>query len=81
MRNISMTDVQKRIEYVVKHDPIRYFVKRRWLLFWTVETIDGKCADLFILKPSALAICELLNSAYQLGYTTGQQTIINAIFK
>lgn len=69
------------IEYTIKHDPIRYFIKRRHLILWSVINIDGELTDIFILKDSAKAQCDLLNSVLSLGYAIGCKSMIQTILK
>ena len=77
----TQLELQRQLEYAIKHDPVRYVVKSRWLLFWTVETMDGnQLSDIFIYKVRAQAYCDLFNAIYSLGYTKGCNAIVNVLF-
>ncbi len=76
-----MTEIEQKLEYAIKHEPQRYVVKRWGLIFWSIENLKGQRAMTFYFsKANAQAFCDLLNSAYSLGYTYGQESILKIFY-
>ena len=74
-----MTEIRmKQFEYAIKHTPVRYFVTG-WFLNWRIVTMDGSPCGFYFTKSMADVQCQLLNSAYSLGYTLGQTSVLNII--
>lgn len=59
-----------KIENLVKHDPIRYVLKRG-IITWCIEDIHGDKVELFFLKSHAKVKCDMYNAIYSLGYSIG----------
>jgi hypothetical protein len=66
------------LEYVIKHDPVRYMVKSKFLFFYQIFNIqsDSPVSELFFWKALAESRCDLLNIVYQVGYQIGVSAVI-----
>jgi hypothetical protein len=71
--------LQDQLEYAIQHESVRFFVKRRWLIFHAVYNIEGTMVGIFLLKAFAEAHCSWYNAIHNLGYTRGQRSIINIL--
>lgn len=74
-----MTDLQAKLIYTIKHEPIRYVVNK-YLFFHAVETLEGDFVDVYFFARKANRICDLYNTIYQLGYSVGVNKAIKTIF-
>jgi hypothetical protein len=73
-------EMRNRLVYVIKHDPIRYVVKPKYFIFWTVQNLDGVVfRDFYMSHEKAQNYCDLLNSVYSLGYAVGCASIARAL--
>jgi hypothetical protein len=74
------TDVELKLEYAIKHVPIRYFVKPYLIFFWTIYDISGDQIGMYFWNHyRAAAVCKFLNSNYALGYNRGQLSVIKIL--
>lgn len=79
----SMTDkevFEMGLEHVLKHDPIRYVVKKK-LVTYVIEDINGNPVESFFSELNANLKCQMLNAIYSLGYSLGCEAVMKTIFK
>lgn len=64
------TTFELKIENLVKHEPIRYILKRG-IITWYIEDIHGNKVEFFFFRQYAKAKCDMYNAIYSLGYSIG----------
>jgi hypothetical protein len=76
-----MTQTQfESLEYVVKHNPVRYFVKRKYLFIYQIVDKHDHLVDyVFFHKDLAEVRCMMFNSIYSTGYSVGVANILKCI--
>lgn len=82
-KNVTMTErdtLELKLENVLKHDPIRYVVKKK-LITYAIEDIHGNTVELFFSKLSADTKCKMLNAIYSLGYSLGCEAVMKTLFQ
>lgn len=75
-----MSDIELKLEYTIKHTPIKYVIVRKYF-WWQVCDLEGGVYYEFFWKIKAIAQCEMLNAIFNVGYATGCNAIIKTIYK
>lgn len=75
-----MTQTQfSSLEYVIKHNPIMYFVKRKYFFIYQVVDREDNLIDFTFSRELSNVRCELFNSIYSTGYSIGVANALKCI--
>jgi hypothetical protein len=77
---MKLTTSEEQLDYVIRHDPVRYRVVTKFRFLHSIETLQGHSITGWSLNGEYVkSYCDLLNSVYSHGYSVGVRSVLRTM--